>query len=481
MADLADHAFAHACAVLGDGALAAEVARESLRRGGRSRTAVLGHARFTCLELAGSAVAPDLDGPAPDDLTELAAALAATRPAVERAIVDLEGRHGLDRGGMARALGLPVAAAGARAAAVSADWQQVLDPVVLARLGPGGCEGLAAVLGLPPVAADGDADEGAEATRDERFASDGSAPDRPAPTLRELVALGGAVADHAAGCDLCGDRLRSMVSVRTLLAQRPVEGTAPATVRVSAAPSRLRRPTLPPPLEPEPLTRRWRRPVAVAAVAVAFATAGGVAAAALRDDGDDGRQVEALTRVPAAGSGLAVSPPTLEGTMPPPVVLTNRSDVAIEWVAEPDVSWLQVQPAHGALEPGADLELRVGVTSAAPEGPARGAVRISGTDGSAAVVRLSSVVERPPELAATATGCDISVTVEDEGEVRAVELHWIEGGGSERVVALAPGDAGYTGRLANSATAVSWWVTASDARGNLARTPDENVAADSCP
>ena len=146
-------------------------------------------------------------------------------------------------------------------------------------------------------------------------------------------------------------------------------------------------------------------------------------------------------------------------------MLSNRSDAAVEWVAEPDVTWLQVEPADGTLDPGATAALRVGVTSAAPEGPARGAVRISATHGSATVVRLSTTVERPPELAATATGCDISVTVEDEGEVRAVELHWIEGAAGERVVALPLGDAGYTGRLANSLTPVVWWVTASDGRG----------------
>jgi hypothetical protein len=253
-------------------------------------------------------------------------------------------------------------------------------------------------------------------------------------------------------------------------------------VRAAAAPSRLRRPTPPPPLEPEPLVRRWLRPVAVTAAALLVATTGGVIAAAVRDDPDDDRrQVEALTRVPDRGSALTVAPTALEGTRPPPVVLANRSDAAIEWVAEADVEWLQVEPADGALEPGARTELRVGVTSSAPEGPARGAVRISGTDGSAAVVRLATTVERPPEVAATATGCDISVTVEDEGEVRAVELHSVDGAAGERVVALPAGDAGYRGRLANSRSPVTWWVTASDARGNVARTPDENVLPDTCP
>lgn len=453
--------------MLDGGAAAEEVAAAAVRRGGRSRWAVLGHARDGVLACAADhAPAPDLDAPAPDDLTDLAAALAATRPAIERVIVDLESRHDLDLGGFARALGLPVAHAGARAAAVSAAWQHQLDPVVLARLGAGGCEALAVIL---PVEEHVDDD----------------AVERPEPTvvtLRELIDLGPAVADHAAGCEACGDRLRSMVSVRTLLAQRPVHGVAPATVRAAAAPSRLRRPTPPPPIEPEPLVRRWLRPVATAAAAVLVAGTGGVIAAAVRGDDDgDRRQVEALTRVPDGGSALVVDPAAVEGTTPPPVVLANRSGRAVEWAATADVAWLQVVPADGALEPGGRTELRIGVTSAAPEGPARGAVRISATDGSATVVRLSTTVERPPEVAATATGCDISVTVEDEGEVRAVELHWVEGPADERVVPLPAGDAGYTGRLVNSPGATTWWVTASDARGNVARTPDENVPANTCP
>jgi hypothetical protein len=473
MADLADHAYAHACAVLGPGPEAEETAVIAVRRGGRSRSAVLGHARDGALQRASSVEADDLDGPAPDDLTELASALVALRPAIERSIADLESRHDLDRGGFARALGLPVGPAGVRAAAVFADWQQQLDPVVLARLGPAGCEGLATVLG---AADSGPGDH--DATAEDAGAS-------PAPvaaaTLRELLQLGPAVADHASGCAACSDRLRSMVSVRTLLGQRPIEGLAPLSVRAAAAPSRLRRPTLPPPLEPEPASRRWRRPVVIVAAALAVATTGGVVAAAVRHDARDGGQVEALTRVPDAGSALAVDPASLDGTTPPPVILANRADRAIEWTASPDVPWLRVVPAEGTLRPGSRAQLRLGVTAEAPEGDVRGAVRISGTDGSTTMVRLAATVERPPEVAAAAQGCDVTATVDDDGEVRAVELHWREAGGAERVVALPSTDAVYAGRLPNGLAAMVWWVTASDARGNTARTPDENVAPNTCP
>ncbi len=468
MPDLADHAYALACAVLGPGDAAAEVAATALRRGGRVRSAVLGHARDETLQRASEATSVELDADAPADLSELAAALATARPPIERIIVDLDTRHALDRGGFARALGLASATAGARAATVAAEWQNLLDPVVLAHLGAGDCEGLAAIL--PFGAADGPLGDDAGGTA-------------PAPaTMRQLLDLGPSVADHAAGCAACGDRLRSMVSVRTLLGQRKLE-QAPTSVRLSAsASSRLRRATAPPPLEPEGPGRRWLRPVAIAAAAVlAAAIVGGIVSALRHRPDDEARQVEALIRIPVAGTSLTVDRAALEGTTPPPVMLANLTDRTVGWAASADATWLLVTPSEGTLEPGARIKLRIGVTPDAPEGSLRGAVRISGNDGSATLVRLSATVERPPEVVATATGCDIAATVEDESEVRAVELHWVEGTASERIIPLPSGAAGYSGRLPNGRAAMVWWVTASDARGNTARTPSENLAAGTCP
>ncbi len=114
----------------------------------------------------------------------------------------------------------------------------------------------------------------------------------------------------------------------------------------------------------------------------------------------------------------------------------------------------------------------------------RGAVQIRGRDGSAAVVRLATTIERPPDVAATAEGCAVMATVEDEGEVRTVELHWLEPGGprpTERTAVLLAEAAGYGGRLPNAASPTIWWVTAADARGNRARTGDQSLAPDSCP
>lgn len=464
--DLADHAYALACAVLGPGDGAAEAAADGLRRGGRARWAVLGHTRHAVLERSADADEPGLDAPAPDELTELAILLASTRPALERLVVDLDARHALDRGGLARALGLPAAAAARRVGEVVAGWQDTLDPVVLARLGPGGCDGLAMVLG------GGDSAE-----------VPGGPASPPQPTLRQVVDLGPAVADHAAGCPACRDRLRAMVSVRTLLGQRPLEA-APASVRSAAAASRLRRPAPPPPLVPLGPLRRSLRPVLVVAAVTAFAVAGGAIASMLESPAPP-TSIEALTRLPAAGSALVARPALVEGPLPPPVSLENQSDRELTWEARPDAPWLLVEPAGGILEPGAATTIRLAVAPDAPEGEARGAVRISSADGSMTIVRLTATVERPPDVAASLTGCTVTASVEDEGQVRSVELHRVEvapgGRPNETTASMDPTTDGYVGRLPSSAASQSWWVVAVDARGNAARTPSGTRPPGDCP
>lgn len=459
MSDPADHAYAHACAVFGAGEAAIETAILASKRGGRSRSAVLGHARHFALTRGSEATTADLDEVVPDELTELALLLAATRPVIERVIADLDGRHGLDRGGFARALGLTPAAAGARTTALSAEWQAQLDPVVLAHLGPGGCEGLAAVLSSPMESGGANDDDTHAATP---------------VTLGALIAIGPAVVDHAAECSDCADRLRSMVSVRTLLGQRPIE-SAPAPVRAAVTSSRLRRPIPPPPLVPETVTRRWLRPMVTVAVVVAVAVGAGAISAARRTEPAT-PTVAALTEVPAEGSALAVSPSVVEGPLAPPVALSNNSGHEVRWEADADVDWLQVAPSEGRLEAGETATLRLAVGADAPEGEVRGAVRITGAEGSVTLIRLTTTVERPPDVAATADGCAVTVTVEDEGQIRTVELH--EGAAT---TPLPPTSDGYAGRLRNSPTPMFWSVTAVDARGNKTRTPDRLLAPNACP
>src|SRR3954471_10178546 len=126
MATLADHAYTHCRAVLGDDPAAVDHAVAAARRGGRSPSGVLAFARAPSVPLAQSrwpaSAEALLAAPVPTSLPEIAPVLAATRPPVERAVVDLALRHGLDRSGTGRAFGLSPAAAAERVAAVTAAW-----------------------------------------------------------------------------------------------------------------------------------------------------------------------------------------------------------------------------------------------------------------------------------------------------------------------------------------------------------------------
>jgi hypothetical protein len=473
MAELADHAWSHAVAVLGDPGLASEVARTAVRRGGRSRSGVLAHARHEALAVASPPVDPT-DEPAPDDLVELARQLAASRPAVERAIVDLDTRHGLDRAGLGRALGLNPADAGTRASEVFLAWERDLDPALLARLGPLRCEGLAELL------------EGAELwQRPPSEEVEGGAPVTVAvqpATVARLLEVASAVGTHAETCAVCRDRMKSMVSVRSLLGQAPLE-RAPTEVRGAAWGSRLRRPIPPPPLEPgghsgPPL---WARVVTTIAVLVALVT-GGVAVAGNDDGAGEAERVGRLTQLPVGGTALAVQPASIEGATLRPVRLSNTSERTITWRVEASEPWLQVEPSAGDLPPGERTTLALTLGPDAPEGEVRGSFTILGNEGSSTVVRVLTAVENPPDVAATSQGCAVTATVEDEVGVSAVMLQWNEPNASpERTPILAADDGtGYVGYLPPRAVPLTWFVTATDTRGNSARTEPQVLEPGIC-
>ena len=464
MADLADHAYSHALALVGDAGAAADVARRGLLRGGRSRVAVLGHTRAAGLA-AGSP--GDAAGTPLESVTDVALALAGRRPAVERAVVDLEFRHGLTRGGFARAVGLSPAAAGARASEVAASWAAELDPALLAWLGPGDCEGMAALL--DPLAAD--------------------APDLD---IDGFLALAPDVAAHAAECPPCGDRLRAMVSVRSVVGQLPLS-VAPDGVRAAGRAARRRPPVPPPPLGDQ-RARLWVRYVLTAAVAVAVAVVGvGVASLVDRDGGGRDERVEALTARPAGQGALVLSSSTFDATTHS-VTLTNRSGRSVRWEAAATVPWLRTAPPAGELGAGQSVEVRLVLTEAAPEGEISGTLSFSAPDGSTASMAGAGTIERAPDVAAHREGCEVMATAEDEGRVAAVVLHWRVGppGSAEATDEMQPAgpaagsgagsasasDSGYHGALPPTATA--WWVTAADGRGNVSHTPEEAVAGPAC-
>ena len=454
MATLADHAYTHCRALLGDDPVAADHAVLAVRRGGRSRSAVLAFARAASLPLAQSRWPASADQvlalAVPTSLPEIAPLLAATRPPVERAVVDLALRHGLDRSGVGRAYGLAPAAAAARIGAVTAAWAADLDPVLLAWLGPGDCPDLVGLLDdLAPFA-----------------------------TVADLLAGGPAVATHVAQCERCHDRMRAMVSVPDLVGQRPLE-EAPVEVGLVARRNRFRPPaSAPPSIDPQ-RRRRWPGLAVAAGVVAGLCLIGaGTAALADRSSSQDRRnhRVAALTKVASAGA-LQLSP-TVVRAESGALLLRNLSTHTITWQASAGASWVTLRPTSGRLAAGAVVEIVTQVTATAPEGDLRSTVTAIGDDGSATGAVVETTVEHPPTLAASIEGCSVTATAEDQGSVTSVLLHWHEAGArpaDERSVAMVPGGppGSFTGAVA--ATSTSWWVTAVDDRGNRALTQEEPV------
>lgn len=427
MPPVADHAYAHCLAVLGDHHQAAEASALAVRRGGRARWAVLAHARHEAL----SRQAVELDGSkASADLADFAQRLAFTRPAEERALLDLADRHGLDRAGLGRVWGAPPEDVATQVAAASATWTRELDPVVLAWMGPGDCGDLAELL---------------------------------AETADPLQA-GPTVAGHAETCETCADRMRAMVSVRTLLGTRPL---APAPAGVAASSRRRRRRPVPVPATAGRFRQRrlwvWGV-VAVAAIAIGAAT---VDVATTRPDERD-RRIEALTTLAEGESALVLAPNELRGDPPPPVVLRNRSARQVTWTAAAK-EWVRLQPDRGTLAPGDAVTVQVRLRDAAPEGAINTTVTFSGGDGSSAALQFTALVERPPDIDASADECAVTAAIEDEADIAAVRLHWRTEAEDASALMLERAEA-WTASLPSQDAPATWWVTATDARGNAAAT-----------
>jgi hypothetical protein len=102
-------------------------------------------------------------------------------------------------------------------------------------------------------------------------------------------------------------------------------------------------------------------------------------------------------------------------------------------------------------------------------------VTITGSDGSSAVIRVLTTVSHPPDVATTATGCQITAMVEDESEVALVELHWVDGR-----TTMQPSGPGYVASLPPGSAGKAWSVAAKDALGNVTRTPDSALPPGTC-
>jgi hypothetical protein len=529
-----DHAYGLCLAVLGDPAAAEACALEALTRGGgRSRVAALSHARYRALvaardshrSLTGDAN-QDLAG---IDLTELARLLSMTRPPVERAIADLQTRHGLDRAHFGRVLGMPPGTAAARAAVVARRWTADLDPALLAFLGPGECPELARILigtGLfkavePPVEPDDSvlghgrvagghagASSVAEAGAGPDFGRDTgpvavvtvTGPHPAVPTPVEVVPAGpltrarlldavGPVRGHVEDCRICGDRVRAMVSVRELLARAPLE-PAPVTVRAAAAAThllpRFRRPSpWPPPLERR--AGRWRRQAAIAAgVAALLGVAGAGVAIGTRAGRRGPDRVGALTRVPAVNALAIDGADTLStGEI---FTVANTSARRLRWTAASQSPWLAVAPSQGALGPGDRVDLSTSLVPGASGGPGTATVTINGDDGSATAVEVRASGQQAPQVDASISGCTVRAAVQSAAAVSNVTLSWRPHGAASAAtvsnratVKMAPGPAGYVADLPPPAGAIDWWVTATDQAGNGTRSPTHIFALGACP
>jgi hypothetical protein len=492
--DLADHAYAHCAAVLIHPAMAEDAGREALRRGGRTLTGVLAHTRHVALSGSPAAGPADVDPPvelggAP--LTDVARWLSATRPPIERAIVDLQGRHGLDRVRFARCLGLSPTAAAIRAAAVAEIWAAALDPALLARLGPGQCDELGRLLAAQGLAPTDHLDEG-EQDDGMGLPEPAAAADRDGGrpvTVDMLLASVPAMSAHVQDCERCRDRCRAMVSVQDLVVGIPLE-TAPASVRVvrrDTGRSRRAAP-LPPPIVPDVPRRPWRRAVVAGAVvsALAVVLAGGAALAERARHSRQTDRVQALTKLPATNA-LSVDPTSI--LLPGGAfALTNLSGRTVHWEAASPVPWLSLDPASGTLGPHSQTQLRARLGPAAPGGLASATIAVTGDDGSATAVGVSTSGAGSTDLAASVNGCTITASAEAPQGIAGVVLHWLarpagavsSPPGREHVITMVRGDTGYTATLPPAPSPIQWWVTAADADGNQAQTARQILPPGSC-
>lgn len=445
--DPADLAYGHALAMLGNPGAAAEVARLALRRAGRARNLVLGHARHEAVARAALDEPVDIDTlqTVVLDLPALAATLASTRPPEERAALDVRARTGGDLAALGESLGLRPSDAADKCAEIAELWERTLDPALLAFTGPGECDALAGLL--------------ADTTPD---------------TVAKLLAVAPAVHTHSVDCTLCTDRVRAMVSVRSFFSDAAVE--VPDSVRDASHRDRTKRPSAPPPpLFPTAAAHRprWATPLrAVAAVAVIAALPVGFGLW----NGNSAEPKGALTKV-AAATGLRLEAQYGDGYTFD-LRLHNDSERVVAFTLSTSADWLRVTPAAGRIEPGASVPLVAELSEDAPEGEPRAAVVAHTPSGATLSREFSWRNERPPELATVLEGCSVSLSVVDDGDLASLVLHWRDT--AEHSVEIAKGVDEYDAVLRPDNGPVTYWVTASDNRGNAARTADQVINPGAC-
>jgi hypothetical protein len=163
------------------------------------------------------------------------------------------------------------------------------------------------------------------------------------------------------------------------------------------------------------------------------------------------------------------------------VALTNVSNHRLSWLATPSVDWVNVTPATGTLDPGQHVNLLVASQPTAPPGGARGSVGITGSDGSAAQVDVTAPAGSPLQVAAALNGCTVRAHVVDAVDaIPTLHYRVTAAVAGDQALPMAADTGGYSATLPTTGQSITWWVTATDTRGGVARTPDQVTTLPVC-
>lgn len=451
MGDPAELAYGHALAMLGDPDAAADVAIAALRRAGRARGLVLAYAREQAVARAADAEPVDIATlqTLVLDLPALAATLASTRPADERAALDVRARTSGDLAALGEALGMRPSEAADKCNEIADLWERTLDPAMLAFTGPGECEALTAILD----AADTE-------------------------TVAGLLNVAPAVHAHAQEDTACGDRLRAMAPVRSFFSDTTVD--TPAAVREAGRISRTKRPSA----APAPLfataaaaTQRLRQSVTPRRALVAIVAIAAVIGTVVATRGTSPSELKKLTKL-SKENALVLTTPQVSGNVAV-IQVRNTTNKIVGFTATSSEPWAQISAIRGRISAHGTRHITITAVDSAPEGTVRATINVMTTGGAGAVQEVEWTIERAPDLDATAVGCDVSVNVVEEGDLKSVVLHWIDLNG-EHSVDITSGAEGYKAELAPEGEDLTYWVSAQDARGNQSRTTDQVIPAGAC-
>ena len=367
MAGLADHTCTHTRRCSGAARPPRRPPPSRCARAGGPAGRVLGHGRAEALARAGEASGPDLTAARPRrPRASWRRRWPRPRPPLERAIVDLDTRA-LDRGGFARALGLPVGPAGTRAAARVPGLAAGARPGAPRPPRPRRLRGPGHRAGAPPIPATTMSATTTTPARTRRrprpaAAVHCSSSDRPSPITSPAADVAATACGRWSACGRSSPNARST-------RRRTGAGGGPARPRSRPAGRRRRRSS------PQPAVRGGARPVARPRSRCHRPSPSPSrrppSAASRPSRRPPGRGPHPRPRSPAAPSPVEPSP--VEGPTPPPVRLTNDADRAVEWTARGATSpGSSSRPADGTLSPAGSPTLRLAVTPAAPEGRRQG-------------------------------------------------------------------------------------------------------------